>query len=157
MAIEIERKFLVRRENLPALPAGDSIRQGYIPTLNRTTVRVRLRGSQAFLTLKGPATGISRSEFEYPIPVADAAAIMDQLCENAIEKTRYEILHDGMIWELDIFGGSNTGLIVAEIELASESQRFTLPAWVGEEVSDDLRYSNLALAQNPFTAWNPDF
>lgn len=160
MAIEIERKFLVRRESLPALPAGDSICQGYIQTLNRTTVRVRLRGDQAFLTLKGPANGISRSEFEYPIPVADAIQILEQLCtsenpaqEKTIEKTRYEIPHDDMTWELDIFSGNNAGLIVAEIELSSERQVFSLPDWVGEEVSSDLRYSNLALMQNPFSTW----
>lgn len=134
--------------------------QGYIRTLNRTTVRVRLRGDEAYLTLKGPSIGISRSEYEYSIPVADAREILEQLCDSGtneqketIEKTRYEILHDGMIWELDIFAGRNIGLIVAEIELSNENQSFSLPSWIGEEVSTDPRYSNLALIQNPFTTW----
>lgn len=155
MAIEIERKFLVYPDLLPVLPAGERIIQGYIPTIDRTTVRVRLSGQQAWLTLKGKTTGISRTEFEYPIPAADAGQILDQLCSGGIvEKTRYCIEHNSLIWELDIFEGDNSGLIVAELELNDEAQAFHPPEWVGEEISHDPRYSNLALMLNPYHNWN---
>ena len=156
MAVEIERKFLVHRELLPVLPPGDTIIQGYIPALNRITVRVRVRSGRAWLTLKGASTGISRSEFEYEIPLADARAMLAELCQaGVIEKTRYEIVHAGMRWELDIFAGANAGLIVAELELPHEDQHVEKPAWVAEEVSADPRYSNQALLQNPWTWWPP--
>ena len=156
MAVEIERKFLVHRDLLPVLPPGDTIIQGYIPALNRITVRVRVRSDRAWLTLKGASTGISRSEFEYEIPLADARAMLAELCQaGVIEKTRYEIVHAGMRWELDIFAGANAGLIVAELELPHEDQQFEKPAWVAEEVSADPRYSNQALVQNPWTWWPP--
>jgi len=154
MAVEIERKFLVHRERLPQLPAGETIIQGYIPALNRITVRVRLRAGRAWLTLKGASTGISRSEFEYEIPPADARDMLTELCHaGIIEKTRYEILHAGMRWELDIFAGANAGLVVAELELPHEEQPFEKPDWVAEEISADPRYSNQALLQNPWTRW----
>jgi len=155
MAVEIERKFLVYSDRLPALADGQRIVQGYIPTADRTTVRVRLSDQQAWLTLKGRTTGISRPEFEYPIPATDARQILEQLCSGGlVEKTRYRIEHDGLTWELDIFEGSNSGLIVAELELSSEAQQFSQPAWVGEEVSHDPRYTNLALMLNPYLQWD---
>lgn len=154
MAVEIERKFLVRPDRLPALVNGQRIVQGYIATADRTTVRVRLSDQQAWLTLKGRTTGISRAEFEYPIPAADARQMLDQLCGGGrVEKTRYCIDDDGLTWELDVFEGSNSGLIVAELELSSETQAFERPAWVGEEVSHDPRYTNLALMLHPYTLW----
>ncbi|MDP1932554.1 MAG: CYTH domain-containing protein [Gammaproteobacteria bacterium] len=154
MAIEIERKFLVRTDRLPPLPVGTRICQAYIPTLNRTTVRIRLSGSQAFIALKGPSIGVSRSEFEYPIPLVDAQQMIDQFCSGGtIDKVRHEILHEGMLWELDIFSGENSGLIVAEIELTDEAQAFALPDWVDCEVSADPRYSNYELMQNPYSRW----
>lgn len=154
MGIEIERKFLVHADRLPVLPPGERIVQGYVPALNRVTVRVRLRGNRAWLTLKGPTTGISRSEFEYEIPVADAEAMLAELCQaGVIEKTRHEILHAGQRWELDVFAGANAGLLLAELELPSEDEPFALPDWVGEDVSSDLRYSNQALMQTPWTTW----
>lgn len=154
MATEIERKFRIHEDRLPPLPKGQRIIQGYIPTADRTTVRVRISDDQAWLTLKGKTTGISRAEFEYPIPAADARQILDELCSGGVvEKTRYRIRHDGLTWELDIFAGSNSGLIVAELELRDEAQPFTRPGWVGEEVSHDPRYSNLALMLNPYQNW----
>jgi adenylate cyclase len=154
MAIEIERKFLVHRERLPELPEGETILQGYIPALNRITVRVRVRATRAWLTLKGASTGIRRSEFEYEIPPDDARAMLAELCQaGVIEKTRYEILHAGSRWELDIFAGANAGLVVAELELTHEDEPFETPDWVAEEVSADPRYSNQALLQNPWTWW----
>lgn len=154
MAIEIERKFLVHRDKLPPLEHGTRICQAYIPTLNRVTVRIRLAGEQAFITLKGPSVGVSRTEFEYEIPPADARQMIEQLCSGgAIDKVRHEIPYAGMLWELDIFSGENCGLIVAEIELADEAQKFALPEWVDCEVSADPRYSNSALVLNPFSRW----
>lgn len=154
MAVEIERKFLVIKEKLPYLHDGELILQSYVPTSNNSTVRVRLCGDTAFLTLKGPTHGISRAEFEYPIPAADAHDMLTRLCSpGAIEKTRYQVLNDGMIWEIDVFAGVNTGLIVAEIELESETQQFKPPEWVGAEVSADMRYSNQALMMTPWSTW----
>lgn len=154
MAVEIERKFLVLKEKLPPLHNGELIFQSYVPTSNNSTVRVRLCGATAFLTLKGPTHGISRAEFEYPIPAVDAHEMLTRLCSpGAIEKTRYKVLNDGMIWEIDVFAGVNSGLIVAEIELESETQQFKRPEWVGAEVSADMRYSNQALMSTPWSTW----
>jgi len=154
MAVEIERKFLVHRDRLPPLPQGETIMQGYIPALHRITVRVRIRAERAWLTLKGASSGISRSEFEYEIPVTDAQSILAELClGGTITKTRYEILHAGMRWELDIFTGANAGLLIAELELPHEAMPFEKPHWVAEEVSADPRYSNQALLQNPWSWW----
>jgi len=154
MAVEIERKYLVIPEKLPPLHDGELIFQSYVPTTNSSTVRVRLCGANAFLTLKGPTHGISRAEFEYPIPAADAHDMLTRLCSpGAIEKTRYKVLNDGMVWEIDVFAGGNEGLILAEIELESETQAFKLPDWIGAEVSAELRYSNLALMKTPWSTW----
>jgi len=154
MAVEIERKYLVVHDQLPPLKKGELIFQSYIPTANNSTVRIRLCGTQAYLTLKGPTHGISRAEFEYPIPATDAHEMLTRLCApGAIEKHRYKVLHDGMVWEIDVFEGVNKGLIIAEIELSSETQRFTLPPWIGAEVSADSRYSNQALMKSPWPKW----
>jgi len=154
MAVEIERKYLVIHEKLPALEKGELIVQSYVPTLNNSTVRIRLYGTTAFITLKGPSQGISRPEFEYPIPASDAHEMLTLLCApGAIEKHRYKVLHDGMIWEIDVFEGSNKGLILAEIELNSETQQYKLPDWIGADVSADIRYSNQSLMKSPWPAW----
>lgn len=155
MGIEIEKKFLVDQEKLPQLPIGKKMSQGYIPTQNGTTVRVRIQDREAFLTLKGVAVGISRSEFEYAIPLAEAESMLAEFCEGGcVEKIRYEIDHEGLVWELDIFNGLNQGLIVAEIELTSEEQAFNKPDWVTMEVSDQKKYSNFALLLSPYSAWD---
>jgi len=154
MAKEIERKFLVDTSKLPTLPKGHIMRQGYVPTQG-ITVRARISNDQAFLTLKGRATGLSRSEFEYPIPVEDAHQILDELCAYPlIEKTRYLIPYGEHTWELDIFEGENEGLVVAEIELESENEVFELPVWVTEEVSHDIKYRNSNLISHPFYKWD---
>jgi len=154
MGIEIERKFLVKDDGWKAeADAGLECRQGYLAAAPDKTVRVRIIGKQAFLTIKGPTSGITRSEFEYEIPEADAEALL-ALCGRAVVvKKRYFIEQDGMTWELDVFSGANEGLVMAEIELESEEQGFDIPDWLGEEVSGDIRYYNACLAQNPFTAW----
>ena len=150
MAKEIERKFLVDTSKLPTLPKGQIMKQGYIPTQG-ITVRARISDDQAFLTLKGRATGLSRSEFEYPIPVEDAQQILNELCTHPlIEKTRYLIPYGDHTWELDIFEGDNQGLVVAEIELSSENESFEKPEWITKEVSYDTKYRNSNLIAHPF-------
>ena len=155
MGIEIERKFLVINDNWRSLAQGKVYRQGYISTNNKmTTVRVRIIGEQAYLTIKSKTEGISRQEFEYPIPFEDGKIMLDNLCDRPlIEKTRYQINHDSLIWEIDEFQGENQGLIIAEVELENESQIINLPDWVGKEVSDDPKYYNVNLTKSPYQTW----
>ena len=152
MAIEIERKFLV---------VGDAWRdappvfysQGYLNRDKARTVRVRIAGEEAFLTIKGTSVGARRAEFEYPIPVWDARELL-ALCEQPlIEKNRRKVLHEGFVWEVDEFLGENLGLVVAEIELPAEDAVFAKPDWVGEEVTEDARYFNSNLSRVPFNRW----
>lgn len=153
MALEIERKFLINQ--LPTeLPDGEVIRQGYLHSEKKLVVRVRTKGVKAFLTIKGATQGISRAEFEYEIPLNDAEAMLDTLSKGPlIEKTRYTFTDEGKVWELDVFSGDNSGLIIAEVELSSSSEAIRLPSWIGEEVSHDPRYFNSNLASNPFSSW----
>ena len=154
MAKEIERKFLVNLEKIEELGLGNDIVHGFVPTKDNTVVRARITGERAYLTLKGESSGISRSEFEYEIPVEDAQQIMAELCaDSVIEKTRYEISHSGHTWELDIFRGENAGLVVAEIELSREDEQFDLPQWAAEEVTGQARYFNASLVSQPFSKW----
>jgi adenylate cyclase len=155
MGIEIERKFLVKNEAWKSDDLeGLRCRQGYLIAEKEKTVRIRIIGERAFLTIKGKTAGITRSEFEYEIPVQDAEALLE-LCGGAvIEKTRYFIECAGMTWELDVFAGDNTGLVMAEIELEAEDQRFILPPWAGKEVSSEMRYYNASLASHPFSEWS---
>lgn len=155
MPNEIERKFLVKGEQWRSLSAGTVYRQGYIATKKGTTVRVRLVGNQGYLTIKGITQGISRAEYEYLIPAAEAQEMLNTLCEPPlIEKTRYKIAIAGLIWEVDEFAGENQGLIVAEVELTDANQIIELPDWIGKEVSDDLRYYNVNLTQHPYSKWS---
>ena len=154
MEIEIERKFLVKNDSWKAeADQGRLCRQGYLLSNGGATVRIRVIGEEAFLTVKGASSGISRTEFEYEIPTVDAEALLE-LCDNLVEKVRYLISYAGMVWELDVFAGANEGLIMAEIELKSEGQEVGLPEWAGEEVSGDPRYYNACLAKHPFTRWH---
>jgi CYTH domain-containing protein len=117
-------------------------------------VRVRAAGDQGSITIKGITIGATRTEFEYPIPLADANAMLDELCERPIiEKTRHVVEVDGTIWEIDEFAGLNEGLIVAEVELDSVDQGFTRPEWIGDEVTDDPRYFNANLISHPYSEW----
>lgn len=154
MAKEIERKFLVRDKNfLKSLKPGH-ILQGFISTAKDHVVRVRIHDEQAFLAIKGSGSGISRTEFEYTIPLTDARELLNTFCkENLIEKYRYLIKHHGHQWEVDEFLGENNGLFLAEIELLSEEEQFSKPPWLGEEVTGDKRYYNAFLAGNPFKSW----
>ncbi|HVJ45686.1 MAG TPA: CYTH domain-containing protein [Luteolibacter sp.] len=154
MPVEIERKFLLADGSWRDV-AGRGVRmsQGYLSKQRGRTVRVRVAGEQAWLTIKGASEGISRAEFEYPLPVDEAVQLLE-LCEpSVIDKTRYEIPFGGHVWEVDVFHGENEGLVVAEIELADENERFEMPPWVGAEVSDDRRYANSVLSVTPFRDW----
>lgn len=152
MGIEIERKFLVKKELWQALekPEGTHYRQGYLMNSDDRVVRVRIAGDQGFLTIKGASEGISRREYEYEIPKADAVDMLDRFRPEGTEKIRYCIPEDsGLVWEVDEFLGANEGLIVAEIELVAEEQSFTKPEWIDQEVTYDERYANSNLALNP--------
>lgn len=154
MAIEIERKYLVELKLLPELGKGVYISQGYIDTKNKDVVRARVKGDKGFITLKGESSGISCAEFEYEIPKNDALAIIATMCGGrVVEKTRYDIQVGEHIWELDIFHGKNDGLVVAEIELSAEDEKFQMPRWVKEEVSGQEKYYNVRLLSEPYSAW----
>jgi adenylate cyclase len=154
VGLEIERKFLVAGEGWRQ-PAERQTRfsQGYLSRDPARTVRVRTAGERAFLTIKGKTVGATRDEFEYEIPVDEAQALL-ALCEGPlIDKRRHLCEFQGRTWEVDEFFGDNAGLVVAEIELASEDEAFERPAWLGAEVTGDARYYNANLAAQPYRAW----
>jgi adenylate cyclase len=152
MGQEIERKFLVFEEGLPELVGGVEIWQSYIPS--EQTVRLRVAGETGYLTIKGARSGISRAEFEYEVPLADAREMLETLClKPCVHKTRYKLTHEGHVWEVDVFHDLNEGLIVAEVELDSEDEEVVLPSWVKEEVSKEGRYTNSALRAKPWSSW----
>ena len=152
MAKEIERKFRVD----PAWqPPGDgaAFEQGYLSSHPERVVRVRVDGETAKLGIKGKTVGVTRLELEYPIPLDDARELL-KLCEQPIiTKRRHIVIHDGKKWEVDVFAGDNAGLVIAELELASEDEAFTRPPWLREEVSDDPRYYNSNLVKAPYSTW----
>ena len=154
MGVEIERKFLLTGTEWKQLAVGTAYRQGYLNSVKERTVRVRTINDNGFLTIKGVSVGATRLEYEYEIPLEDAQALLNELCEKPlIEKNRYKVDFGGFIWEIDEFFGENDGLIVAEIELESEDQTFDKPEWVGEEVTGDSRYFNSNLIKNPYSKW----
>jgi adenylate cyclase len=154
VGVEIERKFLVRGDGWRALGQPVLLRQGYLNADPARTVRVRIEGGAATLTIKGKSVGATRGEWEYPIPVDEAAELLDGLCQQPlIEKYRSRIAVGGHTWEVDEFLGANAGLIVAEIELGAEQERFALPEWAGREVTGDARYYNSSLIRLPFSQW----
>ncbi|MBW4652175.1 MAG: CYTH domain-containing protein [Kaiparowitsia implicata GSE-PSE-MK54-09C] len=154
MGIEIERKFLVQGDGWRGQSPGAVYRQGYVLASQGRTVRVRVAGTTGFLTLKGGAQGLTRKEFEYEIPLAEAEELLLLMCDRPlIEKTRYHIPYQGLIWEVDEFAGENAGLILAEVELTSETQTVPIPDWIGTEVSSDPRYYNAFLSRHPFRLW----
>lgn len=154
MAIEIERKFLVCGDSWRQGATGTTYRQGYLSLAPERTVRVRIAGDRGILTIKGKTVGMARSEFEYPIPLAEAAQLLDELClRPLIEKTRYKVPYGGKTWEIDVFSGDNRGLILAEVELDSCDEPVELPPWAGQEVTADPRYYNASLSQSPYRNW----
>jgi adenylate cyclase len=154
MALEIERKFLVATDRLGPLRDGEEISQGFIATVDLSAVRIRLAGDRAWLTIKGETVGARRSEFEYAIPVEDALQILDEFCDRSlIRKTRYRRQYHGHVWEIDVFHGENSGLVIAEVELRSENESPAIPDWAIAEVTGDPRYYNVNLAAHPFSQW----
>ena len=154
MGVEIERKFLVEGDAWRTLGESTVLRQGYLSTDATRTVRVRIDGERAFLTIKGKSVGASRGEWEYPIPVPEAAELLDTLCQQPlVEKVRHRIPNGPHTWEVDEFLGANAGLVVAEIELASEDEAFEQPDWIGREVTGDARYFNSRLISHPYSQW----
>jgi CYTH domain-containing protein len=157
MGTEIERKFLVSSDQWREGAKPTAIRQGYLLSGPGHVVRVRTYGEQAFLTIKSGGAGMSRLEFEYEIPVADATVMLDALCPRPlIEKTRFAVDVDGTHWVVDVFFGDNEGLVLAEVELESETQQVALPPWAGAEVTGDPRYFNAALSERPYSTWPED-
>ena len=154
MGVEIERKFLVRGDAWKTLGEPVFFRQGYLSSQKERTVRVRIEGERAVITIKGKSVGATRGEWEYTIPVPDAAELLDGLCEQPlIEKYRRKIAIGAHVWEVDEFLGANAGLVVAEIELGAEDEAFDMPDWVGFEVTDDARYYNSNLIKHPYCNW----
>lgn len=150
---EIERKFLVKGDTWRR---GEStlIRQGYLNTDKKRTVRVRTKGDQGYLTIKGMTKGVTREEYEYEIPIEEANDMLESLCHRPlIEKRRYVVEQGGLIWEVDAFFGDNDGLLIAEVELESENQVFDKPPWIGAEVTDDARFFNVNLVNKPYSKW----
>ena len=164
MGIEIERKFLVEGDAWrDAAHSVKPMAQGYLNDLAtvdsgamQASVRVRIEGEAAFLNLKSREAGPSRQEFDYGIPVADARALLALCVGGTIDKHRHYVEHQGHLWEIDEFLGDNAGLVVAEIELASEDETFAQPDWAGAEATHAPRYYNLALASRPFSQWRDD-
>jgi adenylate cyclase len=154
MALEIERKFLVKDDSWrDTASTSRLLRQGYLAITDGHTVRVRSDGERAWITIKGGSHGITRAEFEYEIPKTDADGLL-ALCEGkTVEKVRHVVEHSGHVWEIDVFSGKNSGLVLAEVELDSASEHVLSPPWLGDEVSNDPRYFNSQLVLNPYTAW----
>ena len=162
MGTEIERKYLVKkaawRSYLQQLQQtspdiGEKYCQGYIPTNNGTTVRLRIVGNQGYLTIKSKTQGYTRSEYEYSIPLEDAEQMLATLClKPSIEKIRYKLKHGNLVWEVDDFLGENQGLIIAEVELENENQSIDLPDWIDREVNDK-KYFNSSLIKYPYSQW----
>jgi CYTH domain-containing protein len=155
MGIEIERKFLVKKENWNELekPRGENFRQGYLLTDPKKTIRVRQTSDKGFLTIKGISVGATRAEYEYEIPLEEAQELLDQFAVSELSKIRYKISVDHHIWEVDVFLGENEGLIVAEIELKTEDESFKIPDWIAQEVTAEEKYFNSNLTLNPYKNW----
>ena len=156
--VEIERKFLLRNDDWRKdVYASFDIIQGYLAKDGDKTVRIRTRGDQGFITIKGKAPKddpLAVPEFEYEIPHSDALALLKMCGNDLITKTRHLVQNGAHIFEIDVFKGANQGLIVAEIELTHSDEAFNHPAWLGEEVTDDKRYKNARLVTNPYTTWD---
>lgn len=154
MAIEIEKKFLLKYLPSSLLTCGTLICQGYMVNKKNMVIRIRISGDKAFLAVKGITSNASRKEYEYPVPQQDAMEMLWLFCKKPlIEKTRYQIKFKGFEWVIDLFSGSNKGLVVAEIELNSIDQVFEKPDWIGTEVTHDIRYFNSNLIKAPYSTW----
>lgn len=156
MPLEIERKYLVDPALLPGNTRAVAVEQAYLETEPYVSVRVRIMGEEAFITLKGPDKAGARPEFEYQIPMADAREIMQLFClKPHLRKLRRELDWKGKRWYIDEFLDDNRGLWLAEIELSSRGETFEIPPWAVKEVTGDHRYYNTYLAANPWSQWGP--
>jgi adenylate cyclase len=163
MAIEIERKFLLNNDDWrAAVERSEPIAQGYLVGAQalragqaRASVRARLAGELAWLNIKAATPGVARAEFDYPIPVEDARALLGSLCDGVLEKVRHHVRVEGVLFEIDEFNGDNEGLVVAEVELPAVDASFPRPAWLGREVSSLTRYYNVNLIEHPYRQWTP--
>jgi adenylate cyclase len=157
MSLEIERKFLVRDDGWRSQVTGAAgLRQGYLANTAASSVRVRIAGEQGWLSVKAMQPGLAREEFEYAIPLADAAALLADFTDGPlIEKTRHRVPVGDHEYEIDEFQGANRGLVVAEVELDAPDENFPRPDWLGDEVTDDPRFYNFRLAREPFRDWPP--
>lgn len=154
MALEIERKYLTKSLEWKHLGTRKFYRQGYLMISKDLTIRIRTIEKKSFVTIKGNRNGISRTEFEYQIPFKDATEMLNKMCEKPIiEKYRTSIKINDLVWEVDEFIGENNGLVVAEVELTDEDQVISLPNWIGQEVTSELRYTNSYLVKHPFKDW----
>lgn len=155
MPIETERKFLTNSKLLKVLATskGTKIMQGYVYSSPQKTIRIRVAENKGYITLKGESKGFSRPEFEYEVPANEAVEMLNIFAHNVIEKVRYKIEHTGNTWEVDVFEGKNKGLVIAEIELNNEDEKFEIPNWVENEVTGNKKYYNSYLAQKPFCEW----
>ncbi len=155
MPKEIEHKYLVDKIAWKSVTPDKShhILQGYLSTDPEMTIRVRIWDDKGFITIKGKTHGATRLEYEYEIPFTHATELLASFCTNNIEKMRHVVTHDNMLWEVDEFEGLNEGLLVAEIELSSEEEKYSLPPWIDKDVTDDMRYANSNLSEKPFTTW----
>ncbi|MEO5643408.1 MAG: CYTH domain-containing protein [Bacteroidia bacterium] len=155
MIIEIEHKYLVKAERWKQVTPFKivPIRQAYLSKDPEKTIRIRVAGDKGFITIKGKSVGASRPEYEYEIPLAEAEELIKNFCNNLIEKTRHYVLYENKTWEVDIFEGLNSGLIIAEIELNAENEEYSKPDWIDHDVTTDKKYANSNLTVNPFTTW----
>ena len=154
MAIEIEKKFLVKHIPFEQIEYSNKITQGYIVRDKKRVIRVREKGDEFYITIKGNNIGISRLEFEYKIPEKDAKDLFQSFCEiGVIKKTRHYVHFKKHLWEIDEFHDQNQGLIVAEIELSSEDEKFHIPNWIFKEVTTQSKYYNMNLIKNPYCNW----
>jgi adenylate cyclase len=156
MGLEIERKFLVVNDSWRTRARQPvEIAQGYLGEGSKASVRIRVAGEQAWLCVKSARSGMTRLEFEYPVPVEDGRTMLRQLTRDGlVEKTRFSVPENSHTWELDVFHGANDGLVIAELELERESEAFHRPEWLGLEVTDDARFYNGYLAKNPYSQWD---
>ena len=154
MTVEIERRFLLANDDWrQQASAPKTLKQGYLSVEKERTIRVRIVGDKAWLTLKGYISDVSRSEFEYEIPLAHAETMMETMCPFKMEKRRYEVKHGGFVFEIDEYSGDNAPLIVAEIELPSEDAAFAKPHWLGREITSEGKFTNAYLSRHPYSQW----
>jgi adenylate cyclase len=157
MGIEIERKFLVTNDEWKQrVTRSAQMRQGYLGNTGKASVRIRVAGEQAWISIKSANPGMTRMEFEYSVPAAEGREMLGLSQQDLLEKTRYWVQEGAHTWEVDVFGGANLGLVTAELELQSEQEAFDTPSWLGREVTGEICYYNNQLARHPFSLWDQD-